>query len=132
MINTSCGPRYGKLVMDDKSSKLHGRVVTILRTTADEKKYIVEIEQETGPTQKFKVAPTKIVFTADTPITLNDDGEEFTAYVDSFDEKNNSYKIFAMSGVSENDAHCYIDAKRRDVTVMFADPIQRAFLMGMM
>ncbi|KAL7528020.1 hypothetical protein ACHAWF_002408 [Thalassiosira exigua] len=131
MINTGSGRRSGTLVMADKKNKLNGKEVTILRATKDNKKYVVEIEQETGSWQKFKVAPANLICTVDTPITFNDKGEVFTAFVESFDARKDTYKILAMSGVSDNDAHCFIQAKRKDVTVMFPNPLQQAFF-GMM
>lgn len=110
----SFSPRKGNLVTQDPN--LNGTEVTILRPTKDKKKYIVETIKG-----KMKVLPSQLVFAKHTPVSLTNNGETFTVYIDSFLEKNNKYRVFMFSGVDENSTHLYDNVNRYSVSVFFTD-----------
>lgn len=100
-----------------KDPNLNGKEVSILRATKDEKKYIVDIASETGAAQRFKVTPMQLVLADDTPVTVH--GDNCTVFVDSYDMDTDSYKIFGMTGVNDDDRFEYFDVSRKDVRVQF-------------
>jgi hypothetical protein len=115
LVNSTCGHRQGTLMMKDPN--LNGKEVSILRATKDEKKYIVDIASETGAAQRFKVTPMQLVLADDTPVTVH--GDNCTVFVDSYDMDTDSYKIFGMTGVNDDDRFEYFDVSRKDVRVQF-------------
>ena len=125
MISPLYTPRKGKLVTKDPGNNLNGSEVTILRTTKDGKKYIVETQSG-----KLKVLPSQLFFAKHTPVSMTDDGETFTVYIDSFHEATNSYRVFMMSGVGDDDTHVYQHVHRYDVRVFFTDLSLFAGILG--
>ena len=111
--------REGRLALKDPSSELNGKLVSILRATNDGKKYIVDISAPGEPEKVVKVPSTSIVFEPDTPVLVDDGEEVYTAYVDSYNKKTLTYKVFAMCGPDEEDEWAYLDFTRRNVKVFF-------------
>ncbi|KAL9179738.1 hypothetical protein ACHAXT_007708, partial [Thalassiosira profunda] len=116
LMHSTHGPRKGTLVTTDR--KLNGVDITILRATKDGKKYIVEY----GEGQKLKVSAAQFVWAADAPVNVNDEGQVFCGYIDSFDSKANVYRVFLMSGVEEHDQYCFVKYPRHKISALFVDP----------
>lgn len=115
-------PATHKGTLVTKDPNLNGTEVTILRTTKDGKKYIVETSSG-----KVKVLPSQLIFNKHTPVSMTYDGETFTVFIDSFHEKTNSYRVFMMTGATDEDPHTYTTVDSDAVSVSFTDASRTMF-----